>query len=110
MVQNRPNPVMREGAARSAAGGGKVLKTLEIAGKKRNGSVWKSNPLRPLFTASAGFEDQGHHQMCKHSRRSKSTGILANPATENKALRTDLTSGVDIPSTSLTGRCCVANP
>jgi hypothetical protein len=33
-----------------------------------SGSVWESNPQRALFKPATGFEDQGHHQMCKHSR------------------------------------------
>src|SRR5262249_20853578 len=33
-----------------------------------SGSVWESNPLRALFKPSTGFEDQGPHQRCKHSR------------------------------------------
>ena len=32
------------------------------------GSVWESNPLGALFKPPAGFEDQGQHQLCKHSR------------------------------------------
>lgn len=34
-----------------------------------SGSVWKSNPLGALFIPPTGFEDQGPHQRCKHSRR-----------------------------------------
>src|SRR5262245_47034339 len=33
-----------------------------------SGSVWESNPLRALFKPATGFEDQGPHQRCKHSR------------------------------------------
>jgi len=35
---------------------------------KANGSVWKSNPLNPLFKGPTGFEDLGRHQPCKHSQ------------------------------------------
>ncbi len=34
----------------------------------QSGSVWESNPQRALFKPSTGFEDQGPHQRCKHSR------------------------------------------
>ena len=33
-----------------------------------NGSVWELNPLGALFIPPTGFEDQGHHQVCKHSQ------------------------------------------
>ena len=36
---------------------------------KASGSVWESNPLTAFFKPSAGFEDQGLHQKCKHSQR-----------------------------------------
>ncbi len=35
---------------------------------KANGSVSESNRQRALFTPATGFEDLGHHQMCKHSQ------------------------------------------
>ena len=38
-------------------------------GNNASGSVWESNPLGALFKPPTGFEDQGHHQVCKHSRR-----------------------------------------
>ncbi len=41
---------------------------LRIGKKVKSGSVWESNPQRALFKPATGFEDQGHHQMCKHSR------------------------------------------
>ena len=34
-----------------------------------NGSVWESNPLGAFSKPHTGFEDQGHHQMCKHFQR-----------------------------------------
>ena len=40
-------------------------------GKGGDESVWESNPLGALFTPPAGFEDQGRHQTCKHSPRSR---------------------------------------
>ena len=36
------------------------------------GSVWESNPQAALFTPPTGFEDQGPHQRCKHSREDPS--------------------------------------
>src|SRR5262245_11222175 len=33
-----------------------------------SGTVWEAKPLRALFKPSTGFEDQGPHQRCKHSR------------------------------------------
>src|SRR5437867_6103772 len=33
-----------------------------------SGSVWESNPLGAFFKPPTGFEDQGPHQRCKHSR------------------------------------------
>ncbi len=38
-----------------------------------NGSVSESNRQRALFTPATGFEDLGHHQMCKHSQTSFSS-------------------------------------
>src|SRR5438876_5524765 len=37
--------------------------------QKGNGSVWESNPLTAFFKPPTGFEDQGPHQRCKHSRK-----------------------------------------
>src|SRR5260370_1040059 len=36
------------------------------ANREKDGSVWESNPQRTFFKPPTGFEDQGHHQMCKH--------------------------------------------
>src|SRR6516165_2490671 len=40
---------------------------------KTYGSVWESNPQRALFKPATGFEDQGPHQRCKHSRNPEKT-------------------------------------
>jgi integrase/recombinase XerD len=45
-----------------------IDKQEEIALIKGSGSVWESNPLRAFVKPATGFEDQGRHQTCKHSR------------------------------------------
>jgi integrase/recombinase XerD len=61
----------KEGEATGAA----ATQTLEMSGetskKRESGSVWESNPLTAFFKPPTGFEDQGPHQRCKHSRESE---------------------------------------
>ena len=58
-----------------------ATQTLEMSGEtsknKESGSVWESNPLTAFFKPPTGFEDQGPHQRCKHSRNSKPSDISA---------------------------------
>src|SRR5437016_12345306 len=63
-VPPRRNGVLRTGISKQSLG---TRSKVAQPGWK-NGSVWESNPLRALFKPSTGFEDQGPHQRCKHSR------------------------------------------
>ena len=44
------------------------LFALESCVSSGSGSVSESNRLGALFTPPTGFEDQGQHQLCKHSQ------------------------------------------
>jgi hypothetical protein len=54
------------------AAGPAATQTPEMSGETskntESGSVWESNPLTAFFKPPTGFEDQGPHQRCKHSR------------------------------------------
>ena len=70
----RRTPVDSDGPSDEPEGDrGESSETQEKQGNqqrnKANGSVSESNRQRALFTPATGFEDLGHHQMCKHSQQ-----------------------------------------
>src|SRR5260370_37998768 len=58
----------KEGEATGSAATQTLEMTAQTSKNKESGSVWESNPLTAFFKPPTGFEDQGPHQRCKHSR------------------------------------------
>ncbi len=68
MARSRPIQATGEATSSLEAIPGKSSQVPYKSAVRKNGSVRESNPPTALFTPSTGFEDQGQHQLCRHSQ------------------------------------------